>query len=418
MTKTKIIFASVLGNALELYDFSLYGIFIPLLTPLFFPTHDPLSSLLLGLGTFAIGFLVRPLGGILFGYLGDRWGRKHALALSIILMAIPTFMMGILPTYHQIGIMAPILLVTCRLFQGLCAGGEYSGASIFIIEHLGEKEEGFAGSLISSAGALGSLIAMSFGALCLNPSFPSWSWRVPFIIGAFLALFGFYIRRHLQETPDFENAFSARKSAQGLPLTIAFSKYPLALLKAFIIGALANMLANTLVVYFNVYLTKVVGVSLSTSMFLNSIGLFLVIPLIPLMGWISDKISQRVMMSLGLLTLFVSLVPLFYLLKTGGQREIIVVQLIFSLLIGCILGPSNAFMNKLFPPDIRYSGVAFSYCLGMAIFGGTMPLISTFLIELTQNALAPAYYLMTFVMAALIVVRHKPSSIQKRSAEM
>jgi len=225
--KKKVIIASVLGNALELYDFSLYGIFVPLFATLFFPTGNPTVALLASLATFAVGFLTRPLGGILFGYLGDRFGRKNALLISIMLMALPTLIISFLPTYAQIGILAPILLLLCRLLQGLCAGGEYTGASIFIIEHLGKSRRGLAGSLISASGAIGSLIAMLLGAALLQPGLPEWSWRIPFLMGAFLALIGFYIRRSLQESPEFTELLVQQVPSSGVPLLVAFQKYPI-----------------------------------------------------------------------------------------------------------------------------------------------------------------------------------------------
>lgn len=405
--KKKVIIASVLGNALELYDFSLYGIFAPLFATLFFPTGNPTVALLASLATFAVGFLMRPLGGILFGYLGDRFGRKNALSISIMLMALPTLIISFLPTYAQIGILAPILLLLCRLLQGLCAGGEYTGASIFIIEHLGKSRRGLAGSLISASGAIGSLIAMLLGAALLQPGLPEWSWRIPFLMGAFLALIGFYIRRSLQESPEFTELLVQQVPSSGAPLLVAFQKYPISILRAFAIGAFANVLANTLVVYLNVYLTKVVGISISHSMFFNSIGLLVVIFMIPFMGWLSDKIGQSTLMRLGACLVFVSVYPLFSLLKSGLGENIIGVQIFLAVIMSLFLGPSNAFMNRLFPASTRYSGIAFGYCLGMAMMGGTMPLISTYLIEITHTMMAPAYYLMICSFMGFLAVYEK-----------
>lgn len=393
-SKNRIVLASVLGNALELYDFSLYGIFAPLFATLFFPTYNSTTALLASLMTFAVGFFMRPLGGILFGHLGDRFGRKNALSLSIILMALPTLTIGFLPTYSQIGLWAPFILLLCRLLQGLCAGGEYNGASIFIIEHLGTSRSGLAGSLISASGAIGSLIAMILGATLLQSHLPSWSWRIPFLLGAFLAFIGFYIRRRLQESPEFlELQKPIQRSSVNIPLLMALRNYPLSIFRAFAVGAFANVLANTLVVYLNVYLTKVVGISIAHSMFFNSIGLFVVIFMIPFIGWLSDKVGQVILMRIGAVLVMSSIYPLFLLLNSGTNEKIISVQISLAILMSLFLGPSNAFMNRLFPASTRYSGIAFGYCLGMAVMGGTMPAISTYLIATTGDIMAPAYYL-------------------------
>ena len=396
-SKNRIILASVLGNALELYDFSLYGIFAPLFATLFFPAYNSTTALLASLMTFAVGFFMRPLGGILFGHLGDRFGRKNALSLSITLMALPTLIIGFLPTYDQIGLLAPFILLLCRLLQGLCAGGEYNGASIFIIEHLGKSRSGLAGSLISASGAIGSLIAMMLGATLLHSSLPSWSWRIPFLLGAFLAFIGFYMRKRLQESPEFSELLSKKStqhSSTDIPLLMAFRNYPLSIFRAFAVGAFANVLANTLVVYLNVYLTKVVGISIAHSMFFNSVGLFVVIFMIPFMGWLSDKVGQSILMRIGSILVMSSIYPLFLLLNSGINTKIIAVQISLAILMSLFLGPSNAFMNRLFPASTRYSGIAFGYCSGMAVMGGTMPAISTYLIAITGDIMAPAYYLM------------------------
>ena len=395
-SKSRIILASVLGNALELYDFSLYGIFAPLFATLFFPTGNPTVALLASLMTFAVGFFMRPLGGILFGHLGDRYGRKRALSLSIIFMALPTCIIGCLPTYDQIGLCAPLSLLFCRLLQGLCAGGEYNGASIFIIEHLGKAQSGLAGSLISTSGAIGSLIAMMLGALFLHSDLPSWTWRLPFFIGAVLAFIGFYIRRTLEESPEFLQSRaqkSTQQSSRFQPLLCAFRDSPLSIARAFAVGAFANVLANTLVVYLNVYLTKVVGLSIVHSMLFNSIGLFVVIFMIPVMGWLSDRIGYNIVMKWGALLVMSGIYPLFLLLNAGTSGTIFFVQIFLALFMSLFLAPSNAFMNGLFPTSTRYSGIAFGYCLGMAMMGGTMPVISTYLIAITHNVMAPAYYL-------------------------
>ena len=391
-SKKNVIIASILGNALELYDFSLYGIFTPLFASLFFPNDNSSIALLASLITYAVGFFMRPLGGIVFGHLGDRIGRKNTLSLSIILMSIPTLIIGLLPTYNQIGLSAPIILLVCRLFQGLCAGGEYNGASIFIIEHLGESRSGLAGSLVSASGAVGSFIAMMLGMILLHESLPSWSWRIAFLTGACFAIIGFYMRRQLQESPEFAKILD--KESSSIPIVVALQQYPISVLRAFGVGAFSNALANTLIVYLNIYLMHVVGISNVLSMSLTSIGLLFIILLTPLTGWISDKIGRNNIMGIGAILTFVSIYPLFLMLSSKETIYIVFIQIILAIIISLFLGPSNAFLNSLFPTHARYSGIALGYSLGTAFMGGTMPAISTYLIKLTSNIMAPAYYIM------------------------
>jgi len=206
MNHKKAILAAMIGNALEYYDVMLYGFFAAALAPLFFPTTNHFVSITASLGTFAAGFLMRPLGGILFGHLGDRYGRRMALAFSILLVTVPTLTIGLLPTYEYIGIAAPIILVVCRLLQGLCVGGEYSGAAIFVIEHSKKKQEAFAGSVLCATGFLGGFLGTILGLICTLPYMPTWSWRIPFLIGSIIGLIGYYIRTQVDESPAYSQA--------------------------------------------------------------------------------------------------------------------------------------------------------------------------------------------------------------------
>src|SRR5436189_1033551 len=190
----KAIFAAMVGNALEYYDVMLYGFFAAMLAPLFFPTDNQITSTISSLGTFAAGFVMRPLGGIIFGHLGDKFGRRQALVLAIFLVTIPTFTIGILPTYADIGIAAPLILLLCRLLQGLCVGGEYSGASIFVIEYSKRGREAFAGSILCAAGVSAGVLGTLVGFLSTLPFMPAWRWRIPFLIGSLFGLIGHYFR--------------------------------------------------------------------------------------------------------------------------------------------------------------------------------------------------------------------------------
>src|SRR5260221_4652490 len=196
---SKVIFSAMLGNSLEYYDFNLFIFLAPVISPLFFPTEDKIASVLIGLGTYAVGYFMRPLGAVAFGYIGDVYGRRRALTLSIILMAIPTFLMGLLPTYEAIGILAPIAVIVLRLLQGFCAGGEYNGAGIFTVENVNPKKAGFAGGMITASSAIGFLMGSMVASLCVLEVMPSWAWRVAFLMGIIVGFVGLYLRRNIPD---------------------------------------------------------------------------------------------------------------------------------------------------------------------------------------------------------------------------
>jgi MHS family proline/betaine transporter-like MFS transporter len=405
LRKRKVLFSGMLGNILEFYDFTLYGVFSVIISQTFFPNSDPLSSLLSTYAAFAVGFLARPLGAIFFGHIGDRYGRKVALSYSVLFMALPTLIIGLLPSYGQIGLWAPIILVLCRLTQGVCAGGEYNGSAIFLIEHLGKERASFAGSLASIAGTAGCLLAVIAGATVLNPSFPDWSWRIPFIIGSFLALVGYYIRYKVAESPEFEEIF-VKKKQQKSPLKIALLDYPKSVLCCVGGAALSGTLGTAMVMYVHVYLSTVVGLQTYESVTFNCFGLALYILCAPISGQLADKYGKEVIMSVACLGLMLFAYPIFVLLRTGDLINIVWAHSLLCILASGFCGPLNAFMNSLFPAEVRYSGVAFGYGVGMALFGGSMPFVVTFLMDKIYLPTLPGFYIMSlsFVGFGIIVM--------------
>lgn len=391
--KIKILTSGIVGTVLELYDFALYGALSIVISREFFPVNDPAISLLAALGVFAAGFIMRPFGGIIIGHIGDNFGRKKALSLSIVLMAVPTFLIGILPTYNQIGIAAPIILICCRLLQGFCAGGEFNGASIFVIEHAKKSHTGLFGALINSANALGGLFATFVAAIVLLPGLPEWSWRVAFIIGGAIGIVGLYIRRHMSETPEFEK--SVKKSLYTkLPLKSAIVDNYRSILCAMGMASCGTAYIYTQLVYMNIYLNKVVGVSLDKSLLVSSTGLLTLVCVTPLTGSLSDKIGRKKVMVFFAMLGFFLVYPIFMLLQIGTIWSIILPQILLGIIVGGYSGPMNAYLTELFPVQNRYSGVTLGFCIGQAIFGGITPFIATFLLNYTNDLLSPAYYLM------------------------
>jgi len=386
----KILFSAILGNALEFYDFALFGAFSVVFSHLFF-TGDSISSLLGSLLIFAVAFFVRPLGSIFFGYLGDIYGRKKALSYSIIFMGFFTFLIGCLPVYKDVGALATALLFCCRLGQGFCLGGENNGSAIFLLEHLKERK-GYAGALILTGGAAGTILATLLSGLVSLPLMPEWAWRIPFLLGILIGLLGTYIRHSIEETPEFMTR--EKKIETRVPLLFVLKHYTRPFLCVIGMGGVNGVLSYTLVVYTSVYLTTVVKYPLVNSLFYSCVGLLIFGMLSPLMGHLADKIGEkRVMLTSCILTFILAPVN-FYLLQEQTPLSIFIAIFSAALLMSTFNAPTNSYVQKLFPTPVRYTGIALGYAIGIALLGGMQPFICTYLIEVTQNPFAPAFYLM------------------------
>lgn len=400
----KAILAAMVGNALEYYDVMLYGFFATMLAPLFFPTDNEITSILSSLGTFAAGFLMRPLGGIVFGYLGDKFGRRQALVLAIFLVTIPTLTIGLLPTYETIGITAPIILVVCRLLQGLCVGGEYSGASIFVIEYSKRGGEAFAGSILCAAGFFGGVLGTFFGFLCTHPVMPSWGWRIPFLIGSLIGFVGYYIRTQVNESPDYTR-HSQEKIAK-IPLLVVFQSKKRNLFCTVGIGATSLIPFYLASVYMGYLLSSQLQIPTFQVMLINVILNVFLIFLLPIMGNTADKIGKEKLMIFSSAVSIVVAYPLFSLIQNNPLlSNILLVQAVLAVITAAFGAPSMALLSSFFPVHERYSGVGFGYALGGALLGGTTPLILASLTNWLGSSLVPAYYLMfSGVMGILCVI--------------
>lgn len=397
MNKKKEIFASIFGNALEFYDFTLYGVFAKVFADLFFPNH----SLIASWGAFAAGFLMRPVGGIFFGYIGDKFGRKKALMFSLMLMGLPTFIIGVLPSYYTIGIFAPIILVLCRLLQGICTGGEYNGAAIFALEHVKKKSPGLIGGLITGSCVIGALAATGLGSLVTAKNMPEWGWRIPFICGSFISIAGVMLRRKISETPEFK---SIKINLNKSPLLQTLINHKQAFLTTAVLGGLNGALSYTLFGFLNVYLSQYTNLTLVEAMKLNLIGLLSFMLFCPIMGHILDKVKSKVFFLTACITIITASGPVFFLLQSNNIISILIGQISLGILVASIAGPSHAFIQTLFPVEDRYSGLSFSFCIGMALWGGTTPMLLTYLLKETQILLVPAIVLGTYSAICFIII--------------
>jgi MHS family proline/betaine transporter-like MFS transporter len=393
-TNKRSVIAALIGHVLERYDVALYGYFSAMLAPIFFASTDASTALLASLGAFAAGYLMRPLGGIIFGYFGDRYGRKQAFTWSIFLVIIPTFLIGVLPSYDQIGIAAPVILITCRLMQGLCNGGEFSGAGIFVGEHMPKNRVGFSGGMICATGIFGAVIGTFLGAVVTLPAIPSWGWRIPFLVGSCLTLVSYFIRRNMVETPVFEEVLRKGETLKN-PLKDVFKNYKFNMLNTIAIGGCGHILLYMSSIYMNVVYTTYLKLPNFQILAINTCVLGVWVILSPVMGYFSDRVGIRRFMAAAATLAAFSAYPLFAFLEQNLTIEgVIIFQLFLTVIGSAFVAPISGLFVSLFPVRERYSGVAFSITLGQALFGGTTPLISTFLTNVTGDFKAPAYFMM------------------------
>lgn len=402
-TRRKVIAAGVTGNVLEWYDFAVYGFYAPIIGKLFFPSDDPTVSLIASFGAFAAGFLMRPIGGFIFGYIGDKIGRKRALVLSVMLMAIPTGIIGFLPDHATIGIAAAVLMVLMRMLQGLSVGGEYTGSIVYLAEHSPDSRRGFFTSWTLCGAVGGILLGSGVSALISNiltdAQISDWGWRVAFISGILVGVVGLLIRRHLPEMPEDRSADKPKS-----PVVEAVKTEWRAMAK--VIGFnIANAVGFYMMfVYVVTWLIKQVKEPRSDALDINTISMAVLLVLIPLFGALSDKIGRKPLLLFGAAGMAVLGYPLIWLMHHPDFMMILLGQLGFAVLIGAYFGASPATLTEMFPRRVRVSALSISYNISLAIFGGTTPLIATWLIARSHNDLSIAWYLIGCAVVSFLVL--------------
>jgi MHS family proline/betaine transporter-like MFS transporter len=401
----KVLISGMIGNALEWYDFILFLQFAPFISQLFFPPSDPNAAFLSTLGIFAVGFIMRPLGGILFGYLGDKFGRKTSLVISILLMAIPTAAIGVLPTYQDIGIFAPFLLTIIRLLQGIALGGGFSGCITFLVEHSPQNQRGLIGSASMFSLGAGVLMGITVTYLCFHgvgkASFESWGWRVPFIISIFIGMIAFYIRGHVEESPVYIAARKLGKLSKS-PIKDTIFKYSKPLLTAIALYLTVTVPFYTFTGFFSNFLRKSQNFSFEDVISINGIAIICFMTAIPFAGLASDKFGRRKTLWLFALIVASAIYPSFYLINTGDYYLALLGEIIFGVALGLYMGPVPAALVELFPTSIRFTGLSLSYNISAAAFGGTAPFVLIKLIELSGSNMSPAFYIMFFVLITVL----------------
>ena len=393
----RVIMSSLVGTTIEWYDFFLYGSAAALVfNRLFFPSYDPITGTLLAFATYALGFVARPVGGIVFGHFGDRIGRKRLLMLSLILMGVATILIGLLPTYSQIGIWAPIALIVLRLVQGFAVGGEWGGAVLMVAEHGDSARRGFWASWPQAGVAAGSLLATGILALMAGvqseADFLDWGWRIPFLLSAVLVVVGFYIRNRVPESPLFEEAREEQAEAPKIPAIDVFRERPMALVLGAGLRVGENISYYILTVFSRSYLVDVADETRSLALNALLIGAAIQFFAIPFFAHLSDRIGRRPVYAFGGLGLAAWSFALFPLLGSGENLSIMIALVVGLVLHGAMYGPQAAFIAELFPTRIRYSGVSLAYQLTSIVAGSLAPIIALWLYREYQSALPVAIY--------------------------
>ena len=393
----RVVMASLIGTTIEWYDFFLYGSAAALVfNKLFFPEFDPLTGTLLAFATYALGFVARPVGGIVFGHFGDRIGRKRLLMLSLILMGVATVLIGLLPTYAQIGIWAPLALIALRLVQGFAVGGEWGGAVLMAAEHGDAARRGFWASWPQAGVPAGNLLAAAVLAIMAvvqtEADFLAWGRRVPFVLSALLVVVGWYIRNRVSESPMFEKELDEAEAPPKVPAMEVLRERP----KALVLGAGLRVGENISYYILTVFsLTYLVDVShQSRSLALNAllIGAAVQFFAIPLFALLSDRIGRRPVYAFGAFGLAAWCFVMFGLLGSGDNVSIVLALVVGLVLHGAMYGPQAAFITELFPTRIRYSGVSLAYQLTSIVAGSLAPIIALWLYKQYDSATPVAVY--------------------------
>ena len=396
----RVILSSLIGTTIEWYDFFLYGSAAALVFgPLFFPSDDPLTGTLLAFGTYALGFVARPVGGIVFGHFGDRIGRKRLLMMSLMLMGVATVLIGLLPTYAQIGIWAPLALILLRLVQGFAVGGEWGGAVLMAAEHGDAARRGFWASWPQAGVPAGNLLAAAIlwlmTELQTEADFLAWGWRVPFLLSALLVVVGWYIRNRVAESRVFEAAIEQAEAPPKVPALDVLGERPGALVLGAGLRIGENISYYILTVFSLTYLVDVAEETRQLALRALLIGAAVQFLAIPGFAWLSDRIGRRPVYAFGGLGLAAWSFVIFTLLGSGDNLSIYAALVVGLVLHGAMYGPQAAFITELFPTRIRYSGVSMAYQLTAIVGGSLAPIIALWLYRTYNSALPVAIYVGT-----------------------
>lgn len=405
--RRKVVAASVIGTTLEWYDFFLYGVVAAIiLNKQYFPTSDPFISNLMAWGSVAVAFVSRPLGGVIFGHFGDRVGRKAMLLITLLIMGLSTVLIGCLPTYDQIGVWAPALLILLRTLQGIGLGGEWGGAVLMTYEYATENTRCFYGSLTQLGLSIGMFLASGMVGLMTwllsNEAFLRWGWRVPFLVSAILLVVGWYIRISVMETPDFQKLQTEKgqeKKKEKIPVVELFRHYTKQLTAGFFARAIGGVGFNIMATYIIAYLTQIMKVPRENALLAVNVGTIFMTFMIPFGGWMADRFGRMKVFTIGCLLEGLCAFPIFYLIThSGGDRFLscVGVAIYLGLIHGIVSGLNPSMFSSLFPVHVRYTGISVGFQLSSMVFSGATPMIALALVRMNDNQ---PWLLCTYVLA-------------------
>ena len=407
----KTALAGFAGNVLEWYDFGVYGFFAAIIGKQFFPAEDASVSLLASFGVYGVGFVSRPLGAALFGFLGDRVGRRTAVMISVLLMVVPTTLMGLLPTYAQIGIMAPVLLITARFLQGLSAGGEYTTSIVMLVERAQPNRRGWLGGFGSFGGYCGTLLGALTGAgiMAFLPAdlVATWGWRCAFLFGLVIGFVVFMVRRTLPD--DEAEVFAELEEARSFPLVEAFRDHWKTMFRIMCVQANALACGSLVFVYLATWLQQTRGIPVQTTLLMNSASIVVALLVIPYFGSLSDRYGRKPVLLLGYFAMVVFAWPLFVVMKTMSLPFVLLAQCAMSLILGTSRATSSTYVVEAFPRHVRCSALGLAHNSAAALFSGMAPMIAVFLIKQTGSELAPAFYIAAASVLSFVAVLVAPS---------
>lgn len=407
----RVVGAAAFGQFVEFYDFVIYAYSAAVLGKLFFPTADPVASVLSVFGVYAVGFFMRPLGGIVFGLLGDKIGRRRLLTLVILLMGGATMAIGLIPSYQQIGILAPILLILCRMVQGFSAAGETIGSNAFVAEHAPAGKRGLYVAFTYSFSTVPSVVAALFVLLLTNvlgpESYESWGWRIAFLVGGPIALIGLYIRSKVDESPVFKAAQQAQADAVDTPRKKVSRP---AILQALALASVSALAFYTLSGYMVTFLTSAAKLPTGQALLSNGIALGVAVVFFWIGGALTDRFGRKPIILGAVGAAILLYLPAFWLIGLGTMSSALVGQLIIAVVFGLYWGAIGVTIIELFPARNRVSAGTICWNMGFTVFGGTAPLISTWLISQTGVLVAPGIFMVALAVIAFVILLKLPET--------
>jgi len=395
----RVVSAAVIGNVLEWYDFAVYGFFAPILASQFFPSDDRVVSLLAAFAAFAVGFLMRPVGAALFGYVGDRYGRVRALLLSITMMAIPTALMGLLPTYATIGVAASVLIVLLRMLQGMAVGGEFTASIVFLAENSPAKRRGFFASFSMFGATFGTMLGSAVGGfltrLLTSEQLTGWGWRAAFVSGIAVVIVGVVLLRNMVDSPA--------RPPSASPLVLAFRHHRLDVLRVFALNMGTATTYYILFVYAATWVAEKTPLARAAALDITTSSILTFLVVLPIAAWVSDRVGRKLVMLCGMTGCLLLAYPLAAAMHGTSALAIAAAQMTFSALLAMSMAAIPAAMCETFPRAVRVSAVSVGYGLAYALFGGTAPFVAVWLIAKTGSDVAFAWYIVAVTAVSVAV---------------